>query len=103
MAEGMISFTPQGWQRACEVVRNHRLWELYLTHVAQMPADRVHEDAEMMEHVLGEETVRRLEKKLQYARRDPHGKWIPGIEDMQRFNRVEPTAAVEGNLLGGEL
>jgi manganese/zinc/iron transport system permease protein len=78
-----ISFTPQGWQRACEIVRNHRLWELYLTNAAQIAADHVHEDAEIIEHVLGEETVRQLERRLNYARRDPHGKLIPGIEDIR--------------------
>ena len=75
--------TPEGWQRACEIVRNHRLWELYLTNAAHIAADHVHEDAEKIEHVLGEETVRKLEKRLNYARRDPHGKLIPGLEDIQ--------------------
>ena len=81
--DDMITFTPQGWQRACEIVRNHRLWELYLTNAAQIAADHVHEDAEIIEHVLGEETVRRLERRLNYARRDPHGKLIPGLEDIR--------------------
>jgi manganese/zinc/iron transport system permease protein len=75
--------TPEGWQRACEIVRNHRLWELYLTNAAHIAADHVHEDAEKIEHVLGEETVRKLEKRLNYARSDPHGKLIPGLEDIQ--------------------
>jgi len=75
--------TPEGWQRACEIVRNHRLWELYLTNAAHIAADHVHEDAEKIEHLLGEETVRKLEKRLNYARRDPHGRLIPGLEDIQ--------------------
>jgi ABC-type Mn2+/Zn2+ transport system permease subunit/Mn-dependent DtxR family transcriptional regulator len=75
--------TPEGWQRAWEIVRNHRLWELYLTNAAHIAADHVHEDAEKIEHVLGEETVRKLEKRLNYARRDPHGRLIPGLEDIQ--------------------
>ncbi|MGC1482115.1 MAG: metal ABC transporter permease [Chthoniobacterales bacterium] len=79
-----VSFTPSGWQRACEIVRNHRLWELYLTNAADIAADHVHEDAEIIEHVLGEETVRRLEKRLNFARRDPHGKLIPGVQDIHR-------------------
>lgn len=77
-----VSFTPTGWQRASEIVRNHRLWELYLTNTAQIPADRVHEDAENIEHVLDEETVRKLEKHLNYARRDLHGKLIPSSQDI---------------------
>ena len=76
---GSASLTPEGWQRACEIVRNHRLWELYLTNAAHIAADHVHEDAEKIEHVLGEETVRMLEKRLNYARRDPHGRLIPGL------------------------
>lgn len=85
------SLTPEGWQRACEIVRNHRLWELYLTNAAQIAADHVHEDAEKIEHVLGEETVRRLEKRLNYARRDPHGRLIPGLEDIRLGAGARPT------------
>ena len=77
-----IFLTPRGWQRACEIVRNHRLWELYLTHAAHYRADHVHEDADKIEHVLGEEIVRDLERRLQFAKRDPHGKLIPGFEDI---------------------
>lgn len=79
-----IFLTPDGWQRACSIVRNHRLWELYLTNEAQVAADHVHEDAEKIEHVLGDEVVRRLEKHLSPSRRDPHGKLIPNLADMQR-------------------
>lgn len=89
-----VCFTPEGWQRACEIVRNHRLWELYLTNAAHIAPDHVHEDAEVIEHVLGEETVLRLEKRLNYARRDPHGKLIPGIEDIRQGRATSrPTPA----------
>ncbi len=80
-----ISFTPQGWQRACEIVRNHRLWELYLTNAAHLAPDHVHDDAEQIEHVLGEEVVRQLERRLNFAKRDPHGKLIPGLEDIRQW------------------
>jgi ABC-type Mn2+/Zn2+ transport systems, permease components len=76
-----VVFTPDGWKRACEIVRNHRLWELYLTHAANFAVDHVHEDAEKIEHILGEDTVRQLEKRLDYAHRDPHGRLIPGRAD----------------------
>ena len=80
----VVTFTPQGWERACQIVRNHRLWELYLTRSANYAADHVHDDAEAVEHLLSEATVIQLEKELHYARTDPHGKLIPGIEDMRR-------------------
>ncbi len=82
-----VALTPQGWQRGCEIVRNHRLWELYLTNAAHIAADHVHDDAEIIEHVLGEETVLKLEKRLNYARHDPHGKLIPGLQDIQMGGR----------------
>ena len=83
--EGEVIFlTPEGWQMACNIVRNHRLWELYLNHAAQIPADHVHDDAEKIEHMLGEETVRELERKLAFATTDPHGRRIPGLSDVQR-------------------
>jgi manganese/zinc/iron transport system permease protein len=78
----VAAFTPEGWQRACEVVRNHRLWELYLTNAANVAADHVHEDAEKVEHILGEDAVRQLERRLNHATRDPHGKLIPSIRDI---------------------
>ncbi len=78
----VVFFTPTGWQRACEIVRNHRLWELYLTNAVQFAPDHVHEDADKIEHVIGTETVREIERRLQFANRDPHGRLIPGLEDI---------------------
>jgi ABC-type Mn2+/Zn2+ transport system permease subunit/Mn-dependent DtxR family transcriptional regulator len=78
----VIYFTPAGRQRASEIVRNHRLWELYLTNSAKFAPDHVHEDAEKIEHVLGETIVRQLERRLNYATRDPHGRVIPSPLDV---------------------
>lgn len=89
-----VVFTPDGWRRACEIVRNHRLWELYLTHAANYAVDHVHEDAEKIEHILGEDTVRLLEKRLSHAHRDPHGKLIPSLADLpERRSAVHPPGA----------
>lgn len=72
-----LYFTPPGRKRAGEIVRNHRLWELYLTQSANIAADHVHDDAEKIEHVLGESVVRDLERRLGHATFDPHGRAIP--------------------------
>ena len=82
-----VHLMPEGWQRACEIVRNHRLWELYLTNEARIAPDHVHDDAEIIEHVLGEETVRQLERTLNHAKEDPHGRQIPGLQDLQLGGR----------------
>ena len=78
-----LTLTPEGWERACQIVRNHRLWELYLTNEARYAADHVHDDAEKIEHVLGEGVVRQLERILENPRLDPHGKMIPSLEDIE--------------------
>ena len=65
----MLSLTPKGWGKACRIVRNHRLWELYLTNEARYAPDHVHDDAEKIEHVLGEETVRRIAHFIQPQKR----------------------------------
>lgn len=79
-----VYLNPEGWLKACAIVRNHRLWELYLTNQAAYEPDHVHEDAEKIEHMLGEETVRKLERLLDYPAEDPHGKLIPSLTDLQK-------------------
>ncbi|MFZ4763403.1 MAG: iron chelate uptake ABC transporter family permease subunit [Roseimicrobium sp.] len=74
-----LHFTPEGWQQAQAIVRNHRLWELYLTNVMQYEPDHVHEDAEKIEHVLGAAAVLELERRLEFPQTDPHGRRIPGV------------------------
>jgi ABC-type Mn2+/Zn2+ transport system permease subunit/Mn-dependent DtxR family transcriptional regulator len=75
--KAQFELTKPGWYRACEIVRNHRLWELYLTNAAQYQTDHVHDDAEDTEHHLGEDIVLRIEARLKNPIRDPHGKLIP--------------------------
>lgn len=75
--EVSLHMTDAGWKRAMEMVRNHRLWELYLTNEANYADDHVHEDAEKIEHILGPNMVRQLEKDLDFPDLDPHGKPIP--------------------------
>ncbi|MDA0343180.1 MAG: metal ABC transporter permease [Verrucomicrobia bacterium] len=81
--ETMITLTPSGWELACKMIRNHRLWELYLTQEASYAADHVHDDAEKIEHIIGEKTIRQLERILSNPRLDPHGKLIPSQLDIE--------------------
>ena len=82
--EDTLSSTPDGWGEACRIVRNHRLWELYLTNEVQYAPDHVHEDAEKIEHILGDVTVRKIERILSNPRMDPHGKLIPSQQDIEK-------------------
>jgi ABC-type Mn2+/Zn2+ transport system permease subunit/Mn-dependent DtxR family transcriptional regulator len=74
-----VLFTTEGRRRAEEIVRNHRLWERYLTERAAYAPDHVHDDAERVEHWIDEEKVRRLEEALDFPEKDPHGRAIPVV------------------------
>ena len=69
--------SPSGLAAATEMIRKHRLWELYLTRFLDLPGDHVHRDAEAMEHALDEAAVDRLEELLGFPTVDPHGEPIP--------------------------
>ncbi|NJN64004.1 MAG: hypothetical protein HC882_03420 [Acidobacteria bacterium] len=72
-----VRLTSRGLEEARQMIRKHRLWELYLTMKLDIESDRVHRDAEQMEHALTEETVAEIERVLGHPRVDPHGRPIP--------------------------
>lgn len=59
----VVRLTEAGTQRARELDRNYRLWELFLTHEVRLPADHTARDAEDIEHLLTPELVRELEER----------------------------------------
>jgi DtxR family Mn-dependent transcriptional regulator len=72
-----VALTPDGERVALEVMRHHRLLELYLAEHLGVPWDRVHEEAEALEHVLSEDLEARIAAKLGDPTHDPHGDPIP--------------------------
>src|SRR5437016_7599370 len=72
-----VELTARGSQLALEVLRHHRLLELYLAESLGVPWDRVHDEAEVLEHVLSEELEELIAVKLGDPKRDPHGDPIP--------------------------
>src|SRR3954451_7847086 len=75
-----VRLTPKGRRVALEVMRHHRLIELFLAEVLDMPWDRVHDEAEVLEHVLSEELEALIAAKLGHPTEDPHGDPIPSAE-----------------------
>jgi DtxR family Mn-dependent transcriptional regulator len=75
-----VALTPAGEKVALEVIRHHRLIESYLTEALGMPWDRVHDEAEVLEHYISEELERRISDALGDPSRDPHGDPIPSAE-----------------------
>jgi DtxR family transcriptional regulator, Mn-dependent transcriptional regulator len=72
-----VALTAEGRRVALEVLRHHRLLELYLAEHLGVPWDRVHEEAEALEHVLSEDLEARIAAKLGNPTHDPHGDPIP--------------------------
>jgi len=75
-----VTLTAAGERVALEVLRHHRLLELYLAEHLGVPWDRVHEEAEALEHVISEDLEARIAAKLGNPTHDPHGDPIPAAD-----------------------
>jgi DtxR family Mn-dependent transcriptional regulator len=75
-----VRLTAEGRRLALEVIRHHRLLESFLAEGLGMPWDRVHGEAEVLEHVLSEGLEARIAAKLGEPTRDPHGDPIPALD-----------------------
>lgn len=72
-----VTLTAKGRDVALEVLRHHRLIELYLTQELGFGWDEVHEQAELLEHVISEKLEERIAEVLGHPTHDPHGDPIP--------------------------
>jgi DtxR family Mn-dependent transcriptional regulator len=75
-----VRLTPDGRRLALEIVRHHRLIESFLAETLGMSWDRVHAEAEILEHVLSEDLEQLIATKLGNPTVDPHGDPIPSAE-----------------------
>jgi DtxR family Mn-dependent transcriptional regulator len=87
--------TPEGERIALEVIRHHRLIELFLAEVLGMPWDRVHEEAEVLEHHISEELEELIAAKLGQPALDPHGDPIPDRDLAVRSDDSVPLTELE--------
>ncbi|HEU0193786.1 MAG TPA: metal-dependent transcriptional regulator [Gaiellales bacterium] len=104
---GLVSHTPyrgveltgSGERIALEVLRHHRLLELYLTEALGLSWDQVHVEAERLEHVLSDELEESIDRALGHPATDPHGDPIPTVDlviapdHRQRLVDLEPGQA----------
>jgi DtxR family Mn-dependent transcriptional regulator len=72
-----VRLTAEGRQVALEVLRRHRLIELFLVEVLDFDWSEVHEEAEQLEHAMSPKVIDRIDTLLGYPRVDPHGDPIP--------------------------
>ena len=77
---GGIALTQAGERVALEIIRHHRLLELYLAETLGVHVDDVHDEADRLEHVLSEELESRIDRALGFPTHDPHGDPIPNAD-----------------------
>jgi len=77
---GAIALTPAGERVALEVIRHHRLLELYLAETLGVDVEDVHDEADRLEHVISEELESRIDRALGFPTHDPHGDPIPNAD-----------------------
>lgn len=91
-----VTLTVAGREIALEVIRHHRLVELYLIEALGFSWDEVHEEADILEHVISEQLEERIAAVLGYPEFDPHGDPIPSKEGQmasmsdRRLSSLEP-------------
>jgi DtxR family Mn-dependent transcriptional regulator len=96
-----VTLTAKGKKVALEIIRNHRLWEVFLVEKLQFKWDEVHEMAEELEHINSKEMVLRLDKYLGYPKFDPHGDPIPdgkgkiGVKKSRLLSQLIPNKAAQ--------
>ena len=90
-----VRLTPAGELAGLRIIRRHRVLELFLTEVLGYEWDRVHDEAERLEHAASDELIERLARLLGEPERDPHGAAIPTAEG-EVDQAVYPTLAELG-------
>lgn len=99
-----VSLTDEGNRVALQVIRKHRLWEVFLVEKLKFSWDEVHDVAEELEHVNSALLTRRLDEFLGHPQFDPHGDPIPSENGEMKLKKqrllaemnVEETGVVVG-------
>lgn len=89
-----VTLTKSGQEIALEVIRHHRLVELYLIEALGFSWDEVHEQADILEHVISEKLEERIAAALNYPKFDPHGDPIPSKEGVVEDTDFVPLATL---------
>lgn len=90
-----VQLTEEGNRLATALIRKHRLWEVFLTEKLGFSWDEVHELAEQLEHVQGNDLVGRLDSFLGHPKFDPHGDPIPDANGRWTFRKQAPLATLQ--------
>ncbi len=90
-----FELTRKGEAIALNLVRKHRIWEVFLVEQLNYPWEKVHNEAENLEHASSDELISRLEKFLEYPKYDPHGHPIPDKDGKIHADKIIPAAELK--------
>src|SRR6185369_6976723 len=92
-----VSLTANGKKIAVEIIRKHRLWELFLVEKLNFKWDEVHEIAEQLEHIQSELLIERMDRFLDHPKFDPHGDPIPDVKGNIQAQKSMPLSEMNEN------
>jgi DtxR family Mn-dependent transcriptional regulator len=92
-----VSLTSKGEKVALDIIRKHRLWEMFLVEKLDFKWDEVHELAEELEHINSEKLISQIDKFLNYPKVDPHGDPIPDKNGKFQTQKSKPISVFKQN------
>jgi DtxR family Mn-dependent transcriptional regulator len=99
-----VTLTSEGGKLATQLIRKHRLWEVFLVKKLRFTWDQVHDIAEQLEHIQSNELIMRLDAYLDYPKFDPHGDPIPNADGKFTIRNQSPLSDMHkgqtGSLVG---
>ncbi|MDF2436457.1 MAG: metal-dependent transcriptional regulator [Bacteroidota bacterium] len=85
-----VTLTAKGEKTALNIIRKHRLWEMFLVEKFNFTWDEVHDVAEQLEHIQSEKLIDELDKFLNFPKVDPHGDPIPDAKGKLHLQKSKP-------------
>ncbi len=98
LEKSKLVLTEKGKEEARRLVRAHRLWETYLANEVGLNAEQIHEDAEKYEHLLTDEILDEVDRKLGFPTTDPHGSPIPARRGLPAFSLMQLDLLQQGKI-----
>lgn len=95
-----VKLTNSGNKVAANIVRKHRLWEVFLVEKLNFSWDEVHDIAEQLEHIKSPKLIQELDKYLNFPTHDPHGDPIPDQEGNLKVIKKYLLSSLEINQSG---